>query len=261
MAKPLLKIADAGGLWRRSWLHTPDSEDDSTCGLWMQGEQLHVGMRLPAATMEFRHAPSLSTLNASQLRLLAKAEGFAGRTTVKDNVCTWTRHINLQGPLKGINAGRLQQTSGGLLEAGIHTQYQQLWQQVDSAVPQARMMRNSHGQTLIILWTATRFAMGHGWHERTIHTRSLPEHVAYALGCCNNAILARAFDQEFCVGRIEGKHGIIEQSTHPMRCGTLAFDATPLLFNARRIEVLTTDFFGETSYKEYRVPVRSPAMA
>ena len=261
MPKHLMEVADTEGLWRRSWRHTPESEDDSTCVLWMQGKELHVDVRLPAAAMEFRHAPSLSALNAHQLRLLARAEGFAGKTTVKDNVCTWTRHINLQGPLKGVDTGRLQQTPDGLLETGIHTQYKTLWQQFDSAVPQTQIMTNSHGQTLVILWTATRFAMGLGWHERTIHTRSLPEHVDYALNCCNSAILARAFDQEFCVGRIEAEHGIIEHSTQPMRSGTLAFDATPLFSNAKRIEVLSTDFFGQTSCEEYRVPARSPAMA
>ncbi len=202
MAKHRLEITDTGGLWRRNWLHTPESEDDSTCVQWMQGEQLHVDMRLPAAAMEFRHAPSLSALNAKQLR-----------------------------------------------------------QQVESVVPKARIMTNSRGQTLVILWTATRFAMGHGWHERTIHTRSLPEHVANAISCNNNAVLARAFDQEFCVGRIEGGHGIIEYSTHPMRCDTLAFYATPLFSKARHIEVFTTDFFGQTSCQEYRVPARSPTMA
>ena len=261
MAEHPVTLADTGGLWCRRWLRTPDSEDDSTCVLWMQGEQLHVDMRLPAAALEFRQAPSLSALNANQLRLLARAEGFAGKTTVKDSVYTWTRHINLRGPLKGIDTGRLQQRPDGLLETGIHAQYQELWQQVDSAVPQARMMTNSRGQTLVILWTATRFAMGCGWHERTIHTRSLPEHVDYALSCCNSSALARAFDQEFCFGRIEDAQGIIECSTHPMRCGTRAFDATPLFSNARRIEVLNTDFFGQTSSDEYRAPVRSVAMA
>lgn len=261
MPKPTLELADTGGLWRRRWLRTPHSEDNSTCVHWMQGEQLHVDLRLPAAAMDFRQAPSLSALNANQLRLLARAEGFAGKTTVKNNVCTWTRRINLQGPLKGIDTGRLQQTPDGLLETGIHTQYQELWQQLDSAVPQARLMTNSHGQTLVILWTPTRFAMGLGWHERTIHTRSLPEHVDYALNCCDNAILARAFDQEFCLGRIEDEHAIIEHSTQPMRCGKLAFDATPLFSRAAHIDVLSTDFFGQTSINEYRVPARRVAMA
>ena len=124
-----------------------------------------------------------------------------------------------------------------------------------------RLMTNSHGQTLVILWSATRFAMGRGWHERTIHTRSLPEHVDCGLSSYNSSVLARAFDQEFCVGRIEDEQGIIEYSTHPMRCGTLAFDATPLFSRAERIEILITDFFGQTSIEEYRVPARRMAMA
>ena len=129
------------------------------------------------------------------------------------------------------------------------------------SVPVVRMMTNSHGQTLVILWTPTRFAMGRGWHERTIHTRSLPEHVEYALSCCNSSVLERAFDQEFCVGRIEGDHGIIEHSTYPMRSGTLAFDATPLFSRAERIEVLITDFFGQMPIEEFCVPVHRMAMA
>lgn len=261
MTRHPLELADTGGLWRRRWLRTPTSEDISTCVLWMQGQQLHVDLRLPAAAMEFTQASSLSELNAHQLRTLAKAEGFAGKTTVKNSVCTWTRHINLQGPLKGIDTGRLRQTPDGLLESGIHAQYEELWQQIDPTVPQARMMTNSHGQTLVILWTPTRFAMGRGWHERTIHTRSLPEHVDYALNCCNRAVLARAFDQEFCAGRIEDDHGIVEYSTHPMRSGSLAFDATPLFCKAERIEVLITDFFGQTTLEEYRLPARRMAMA
>lgn len=256
-----LELADTRGLWRRRWLRSPDGEDNTTCVLWMQGEQLHVDMRLPAAAMAFTEAPSLSALDAEHLRVLAKAEGFAGKTTVRNGVCTWTRHINFQGPLKGIDTGWLQQTPEGLLETGIHAEYEELWEAVDSAVPQARLMSNSHGQTLFILWTATRFAMGRGWHERTIHTRSLPEHVDYALNCYNNSVLARAFDQEFCIGRIDNDHGIIEHSTHPMRYGTVAFDARPLFSKARHMDVLSTDFFGQTSTEEYRVDARTAAMA
>lgn len=261
MAARVLELADTRGLWRRRWLRTPDTEDNTTCVLWMQGEQLHVDMRLPAAAMELRQAPSLSALSAEQLRLLARAEGFAGKTNVSNSVCTWTRRINFQGPLKGIDTGRLEQTPEGLLEIGIHDPYEELWQHVDTAIPQARLMTNSQGQTLVILWTATRFAMGRGWHERTIHSRSLPEHVDYALGCCNHGVLARAFDQEFCFGRIEDEQGIIEYSTQPMRCETHAFDATPLFAKASHLRVCISDFFGDNREEDYRVAMHKVAMA
>lgn len=261
MTEHSIELADTRGLWRRQWLRTADSEDNSTCVLWMQGEQLHVDMRLPAAAMAFSQAPSLSALDGDQLRLLASAEGFAGTTSVVGSVCTWTRQINLQGPLKGIDTGLLRNTPEGLLESGIHDEYEELWQCVDTAVPQARVMSNTHGQSLMILWTATRFAMGRGWPERTTHTRSLPEHVDYALNCDNPSCLARAFDQEFCVGHIKEDQGIIEYSTQPMRSGALAFDATPLFSRAGHLTIMTSDFFGQTSAEEYRVARRVAAMA
>ncbi|MGQ7846032.1 hypothetical protein ACUNV4_16235 [Granulosicoccus sp. 3-233] len=255
------ELLDAGGLWRRRWLRTPECEDSTSHVLWMQGEQMHVDLRLPAAAKAFRHAPSLSALDAGQLRLLARAEGFAGRTTLVDGVCTWRRHINFQGPLKGIDTGKILQTPEGLREIGIHAPCEALWESVDTTLPQARQMSNSQGQTLVILWTATRFAMGRGWHERTIHTRSLLEHVNYALSCGNHSVLARAFDQEFCFGRMEDEQGVIEHSTQPMRCGKKAFDAAPLFTRAARIRVQISDFHGQVREEEFRVERRSVAMA
>ena len=103
--------------------------------------------------------------------------------------------------------------------------------------------------------------MGRGWHERTIHNRSLLEHVDFALGRNDQSALARAFDQEFCFGHIADGQGIVEHSTQPMRCGAPAFDAAALSANSRIIDFTVTDYFGETSTVEFRLPTRRMAIA
>ncbi len=258
MTEPLPTLADTHGLWQRYWLRTPELEDHTTRVMWMQGEHHHVDMRLPLAAMSLDQAPSLSSLSAEQLRVLARAEGFAGTTSVENGICTWTRIINLQGPLKGIDTGRIIQTAEGLLEVGIHDPYEELWQRVDTTIPQTRLMTNASGQRLFLLWTTTRFAMGLGWKDRTGQSRSLPDEVDHAIACGDNTALADAFDQEFCIGRIEDNQGIIEHSTLPMRCGMRAFDASPLSDSAMPIRVARTDFFGRTVEQEYRDSVMAP---
>lgn len=256
-----VELADTYGTWQRLWMQSQATQDDSTLVLWMQANELHVDMRLPARVMALESAASLSVLDSAQLRLLASAEGFAGKTRIKNSVGTWRRRINLQGPMKCLDMGVLRQTPNGLLESGLHREYNQLWQHRDREKPQERMLSDCHGRTIIILWTKTRFAMGRGWPGRTAHNRTLPEHVDYALGRQDQAALARAFDQEFCFGRIEDDHGIVEHSTQPMRRGTLAFDARALLSHAECIEFSLVDFFGQVSLAGFRPTHRRLSVA
>ncbi|ASJ74218.1 hypothetical protein [Granulosicoccus antarcticus] len=250
--KTPVELSDTYGLWHRSWLQTPSVYDNSTHVMWMQAAELHVDMRLPEGVREMESASSLAALNSSQLRLLAAADGFAGKTSVTDSICTWSRRINFQGPLKGMDVGELKQTTEGLLETGLYANYNELWQHVDNEKPQERLLSDNHGRTIVILWTETQFALGRGWSGRIDHNRSLREHVDFALGRQDQAALARAFDQEFCFGQIEDGRGIVEHSTQPMRRGTSVFDATELFSGAASIEFSLVDFFGESTKVKFK---------
>ena len=52
-----VELQDMHGLWRRSWLRTPTTYDDSTHVLWMQAANLHVDMRLPLDLIRAQSSP------------------------------------------------------------------------------------------------------------------------------------------------------------------------------------------------------------
>lgn len=117
----VIGLADVQGLWRRLSIVTPDFEDRETVVYWCQANEHHVDLRVPPGL----HAPPDPAVHAA-------CEGFAGTTEVDDGVCTWTRAINLQGPVAGPDVGRLHWRGSHLIETGVHAEYEEVWERVAS---------------------------------------------------------------------------------------------------------------------------------
>ncbi|MDF2235575.1 hypothetical protein P2H44_23715 [Albimonas sp. CAU 1670] len=238
-------LADVQGLWRRLWLRTPAAEDATTEVHWLQAGPLHVDLRLPADPPDVRGARSLSDLPPRVLRLLARAEGFAGATAVERGVCTWTRRVNWRGPLDGPDVGALFFENGDLMERGVFADYAELWRRLPGAGPlAARQLRRADGQAAVLARAGERFLLGRGAPEALAAPASLPVRLERALAHRHRGALRRLFDQEFCHGRLTPGGGIIERSTNPLREGALAFP--PDAFTAEVVHLTAQDFDGVT---------------
>ncbi len=250
---PAPGLAEVQGLWRRLWLRAPGQEDATTEVHWLQAGALHVDLRLPAGLPSDALAPA--DLDAAGLRAIARAEGFAGVTSVERGVCTWTRRINWRGPLDGPDVGALFFEDGDLMERGVFADYAELWRRVEtpSALARptlsARQLRRADGQLAIAVRAGDRFLLGRAAPEALAASGSLAARLELALSHRHRGALKRLFDMEFCRGRVTPEGGRIERSTQPGRKGALAFG--PDLFSAEETELSAIDFDGTLSWSAW----------
>ncbi|MEM9317947.1 MAG: hypothetical protein AAGA70_02960 [Pseudomonadota bacterium] len=119
---------DIQGHWQRNWLRAPGVEDTTTRVHWMQAGSMYADLRIPEERPELGSTPCLAALPSAALKMLARAEGFAGTTQIVDGICTWQRVINWHGATDQIDAGKLALKDGALIEDGVHSDYRELWQ-------------------------------------------------------------------------------------------------------------------------------------
>jgi hypothetical protein len=122
------------GLWRRVVLETPDAPPDtSTRVWWLQTPTLYVDLRVPA---ERRSVASRTTLHAAsdaELDALALQAGFAGQTSLRGELCRWSRDSDFQPPSGIPDEGRLRIDDGWIVEDGVHATYREVWQREDDS--------------------------------------------------------------------------------------------------------------------------------
>lgn len=237
------RLEDVQGLWRRLWLRAPGREDATTEVHWIQAGRLHVDLRLPADIPDVRGAKALADLPPRVLRALARAEGFAGATAVERGVCTWTRRVNWRGPLDGPDVGALFFEDGDLVERGVFADYAELWRRLPCDGPLvARQLRRADGQAAVLARAGDRFMLGRGAPEALAAPGALAERLDLALAHRHRGALRRLFDQEYCLGRVTERGGVIERSTNPLRVGALAF--RPDAFAAETVLLTAQDFDG-----------------
>ncbi|MEC9433524.1 MAG: hypothetical protein VYD87_11520 [Pseudomonadota bacterium] len=263
-AAPPPRLLDVQGLWRRRWLRAGGREDATTEVWWLQAGPLHVDLRLPADLPRRAAARdgvrALADLPAPDLRRLARAEGFAGVTTVERGVCTWTRRVNWRGPLDGPDVGALFFEGDALIERGVFADYAELWEREGpGARPPLRavQLRRADGQAAVLAQAGEMFMLGRGAPAALAANAPLADRLDRALAQRHRGALRRLFDQEFCIGRVTPAGGIVARSTNPLRVGARAFDAD--VFEAETVRITAQDFEGETREDVWlRVPVGDP---
>ncbi|SDW78785.1 hypothetical protein SAMN05444336_102349 [Albimonas donghaensis] len=263
-APPPPRLIDVQGLWRRQWLRTAGEEDATTEVWWIQAGPLHVDLRLPADLPRRETGRpgvrGLADLPAADLRRLARAEGFAGITTVERGVCTWTRRVNWRGPLDGPDVGALFFEGDALIERGVFADYAELWRrEAPGARPPLRAMqlRRADGQAAVLAQAGEIFMLGRGAPGALAANAPLADRLDRALDQRHRGALRRLFDQEFCIGRITPAGGVIARSTNPLRVGARAFDAD--VFEADAVRLTAMDFEGAAREDVWlRVPVAEP---
>jgi hypothetical protein len=131
------------GVWQRELLETASSKDDTSLVLWMQTQQYHIDLRIPANRVNLRTVQSLQDYSDDELLLLATQQGFAGITQVmlstatSSDICQWHRKIDFQPQTAARDIGKMVFTDENtVIETGLDSPYLELWRRLaDSQTP------------------------------------------------------------------------------------------------------------------------------
>ncbi len=210
--------SDVQGHWRRNWLRAPGLEDSTTRVHWVQAGAWCVDIRVPLLRPAC-DAASLAALSPVALAQLLTCEGFAGRTTLSHDICTWHRTWNWRGFPCPVDAGRLWFDDGGrLIEDGVHAEYREEWQAVPGDVWMAEAAQTAWADGLLIANT-THFLLGLG-QRLASSWPDLPAALRGGMATAPAAEVAFAASV-YVMGHWQGNAGMADLSTQPF-CEGLA---------------------------------------
>ncbi|MEM9431796.1 MAG: hypothetical protein AAGA32_20285 [Pseudomonadota bacterium] len=199
-----MNAADLQGHWRRDWLRHPGGEDRTTRVHWLQAGEIYADIRIPA---EREEAPSDLTSLTEPPQSVVAAEGFAGRISVEDGVCTWTRTINWHGATARPDAGHVAfEPDGALLETGVHSDYTERWVREAVGPTEARVLRCG-SFTAYIVSVGSTFVFGCG--------RADPPPNCSGQSGLDNAALEALLLNVYILGRWERADGLAILATDP----------------------------------------------
>ena len=128
------------GVWQRDLLETATIKDDTSLVLWMQTQQYHIDIRIPATLAAIRAVHSLEDYRDEELLLLASQQGFAGVTQVtpstakSSDICQWHREIDFQPQTDARDIGKMVFTDANtVIETGIDDAYLEVWQRLENS--------------------------------------------------------------------------------------------------------------------------------
>lgn len=238
---------DIEGHWRRAWLKAPGVADHDTCVHWLQVGDLFADIRIPAERPDVRGAQALSDLPDAALAQLLKAEGFAGHTVVKNDVCTWNRELNWHGRPGDADIGRLtfDGSSDRLIEDGMHADYTELWHRADDFPVHAGRLYAKDGMALLVT-VGNRFVFASGPLNLPAADEAEEELASGTRGPC----LAQRFSNGYIFGHWMGEKGVADLATNPI------WERRPVLtLSEAGVTLQATDFFGEFFETEFSTEV------
>ncbi len=199
------------GVWRRSLLRTPRSEDTTTTVYWMQTARWHADIRVPAGRPDFSGVHSLADCSATQLQWLATQEGFAGVTRVdpRNDDTAWLRVVDFQPPSALPDEGHAVFKDGMLVETGIHADYLEHWHLLPRSTDGACVMQRLQA-------TAPEWLLVAGQCVMLVRSRASAFEAA---GWGRSTALREQLDFEISFGERSAEGWTIHHSTLPWREG------------------------------------------
>jgi Protein HRI1 len=132
--------ANYRGVWRRELLETATSKDDTSLVLWMQTQQHHIDIRIPANRPSLPKVDKLEDYTNEELLQLASQQGFAGITQVtastitSSEICQWHREIDFQPPNGTRDIGKMVFTDADtVIETGVDESYLEVWRRLENS--------------------------------------------------------------------------------------------------------------------------------
>lgn len=207
----MITVAALQGHWKRNWLRAPGFEDSTTRVHWVQAGQWCADIRVPLVRPALDPG-SLAAMAPADLATLLSAEGFAGRTTLAGDVCTWHRDWNWRGFPCPVDAGTLWFDAAGLLiEDGVHAEYREEWQPMPGGPWTATAVEGAKAEGLLIA-NDLQFLLGLG-------QRNAPAWPGLAAALLNGELKVpeaeSAFASVYVMGQWQGAAGIATLSTQP----------------------------------------------
>ena len=222
----MASLLDYAGVWQRKLLRTPVLTDDQSSVFWLQAGQRHIDLRIPPLRPQ-RKVDRLDDYTDNELKLLARAEGFSGRTVIDANLCQWRRRFDFQPPTPFRDIARMDFEGADILhEAGIEQEYYERWERLNGSVGVTRAasirVADARGRWRRALWLRS------GGYAALLRPRYVQLEKGDALVqrmdriCAGRATLLSWLDMEISFGRMQSEE--VWQITHslwPFREGTL----------------------------------------
>ncbi len=205
------------GVWKRTLLRTPMTEDTTSQVYWMQTQSWHADIRVPANRPSFAPKTALNQLNRNELLELARQQGFFGATLIDGNICRWLRHYDFQPPSGANDIGRMVfDTPDRLFEYGVEADYFEIWERMPGSPGKSSAVQVSV-DPLTLRLSAGEYAM-----SVRPRARQLPVacNLTAMLENKDDQTLRAALDFEINFGRQFSSNGWrIELSTLPWLAG------------------------------------------
>jgi hypothetical protein len=130
--------ANYRGVWQREFLETATTKDDNSLVLWMQTQQYHIDIRIPANRPQLPKVDKLEDYTNEELLQLTSQQGFAGITQVtpstatSSDICQWHREMDFQPPNGARDIGKmLFADANTVIETGIDDEYLEVWRRLE----------------------------------------------------------------------------------------------------------------------------------
>lgn len=216
------------GLWQRVALETPDAPTDTTSRVfWLQTPTLFADLRIPATRAVTAGRSRLDEYGCDELVALAQQDGFAGRTALAGDRCSWHREIAYQPPTGLPDEGRLALHGDEIVEHGVHAEYREVWRRVADSegrwLARRTVGRDGAGRETVRYLVAAGdwFLFARARPGPPLEEAASLLHFGAARGNCREELIA-LLDFEISLGRRAGAEPWrIELSTLPFREGQL----------------------------------------
>ena len=213
------------GTWRRTFLEHAGVKDTSTFVLWLQTEQYHADIRIPAYRPTFDSMSHLEDCSIDQLTWLATQQGFTGITQINGHTVEWIRDHDFQPSNGQRDIGEMKfEADDILIEDGVAADYQERWERVPNSQlnlsVQQIFSKNRHAQII----PARLFTSNSTFAFVRPRDKQLPSAASMSAAINdfkpNKEALLDWLDFEITFGEIIDEHyGFVTHSTFPFREG------------------------------------------
>ncbi len=217
------------GLWRRTLLQAGSLRDTASTVYWLQTENWHADIRIPAGRPCFEGVSSLAQCSPAQRRFLATQQGFHGLTevdtTTGTDICRWHRLADFQPPALSPDAGVLRLDGDLLVETGLHEDYLEHWERLSGSNQDTRVLAQSGSGGALLLragdWAMRVFPRRAAWPGGLEAGTSLE-----AITAAGDAQAIALLDFEISLAKITDMDWTVHHSTLPWLEGRVMLPVT-----------------------------------